>query len=186
MSPMKTYKGHYFHLNFTAVTLFCSDTFITMSCNSSSIALFTAKIYQILCICTCSINVVATITMILYFGLWCGNKWTLNLILFHSELYGTVATTASKVKTHINCWLPGEVSVGLILEIDPSCLLCISSFSDPKCQFATSPLPGTSSYHHSKCHYCTTYPLLKAGWLYTIRPLTQFECSWSYCPSWSF
>ena len=163
MSPMKTYKGHYFHLNFTAVTLFCSDTFITMSCNSSSIALFTAKINQILCMhmlhkCGSHHNN----DIVFWIVVWQQMNLEPWAILFHSELYGTVATTASRVKTRINWWLSGEVSVGLILEIDPSCLVHISSFSDPKCQFATSPLPGTSSYHHSKCTYCTTYPLLKA------------------------
>jgi len=71
-----------------------------------------------------------------------------SLVLFRSKLYGTASRTASEVITHINQWISGDVSIivlGLILEIDPTCPVLISSFSDPECQLATSPPSGTGA-----------------------------------------
>ena len=69
-------------------------------------------------------------------------------VVFRSKLYGTADTTASEVTTHINQWISGDVSIvilGLILDIDPTCPVQISSFSDPECLIATSPPPGASA-----------------------------------------
>lgn len=76
-------------------------------------------------------------------GFQCSSKQT-SQVVFRSKLYGTADTTASIVTTHINRWISDEVSVvilGLIVAIDPLCPIHISSFSDPECQVATSPLP---------------------------------------------
>ena len=76
-------------------------------------------------------------------GFQCSSKQT-SQVVFRSKLYGTADTTASIVTTHINRWISAEVSVvilGLIVAIDPLCPIHISSFSDPECQVATSPLP---------------------------------------------
>ena len=69
-------------------------------------------------------------------------------VVFRSKLYGTADTTASEVTTHINQWISSDVSIvilGLILDIDPTCPVQISSFSDPECLVATSPPPGTGA-----------------------------------------
>jgi len=69
-------------------------------------------------------------------------------VVFRSKLYGTATINASEIITHINWWISGDVSIvvlGLILEIDPTCPVLISSFSDPECQLATSPPSGTSA-----------------------------------------
>ena len=69
-------------------------------------------------------------------------------VVFRSKLYGTATTNASEIITHINWWISGDVSIvvlGLILEINPTCPVLISSFSDPECQFLTSPPSGTSA-----------------------------------------
>ena len=70
-----------------------------------------------------------------------------SLVLFRSKLYGTASRTASEVIADINQWISSDVSIvvlGLILEIDPTCPVLISTFSDPECQLATSPPSGTS------------------------------------------
>ena len=80
-------------------------------------------------------------------GLRCSSNHP-SQVVFRSKLYGTADTTASEVTTHINQWISGDVSIvilGLILDIDPTCPVQISSFSDPECQIATSPPPGTSA-----------------------------------------
>ena len=69
-------------------------------------------------------------------------------VVFRSKLYGTSTTNASEVITHISQWISGDVSIivlGLILEINPTCPVLITSFSDPECQFPTSPPSGTSA-----------------------------------------
>ena len=80
-------------------------------------------------------------------GLRCSSNHP-SQVVFRSKLYGTANTTASEVTTHINQWISDGVSIvilGLILDIDPTCPVQISSFSDPECQTATSPPPGTSA-----------------------------------------
>ena len=77
-------------------------------------------------------------------------------VVFRSKLYGTADTTASTIITHIDQWMSGEVSVvvlGLILELDPSCPVRISSFGDPECQVATITPNAMNS---------TTAPLLRS------------------------
>ena len=80
-------------------------------------------------------------------GLQCSSNHP-SQVVFRSKLYGTADTTASEVTTHINQWISSDVSIvilGLILDIDPTCPVQISSFSDPECQTATSPPPGTGA-----------------------------------------
>ena len=70
-----------------------------------------------------------------------------NLVVFRSKLYGTVTTNASTLINHIQQWVSSGISIavlGLILEVDPTCPVHISSISDPECAVTTpSSSPGT-------------------------------------------
>ena len=71
-----------------------------------------------------------------------------NQVVFRSKLFGTATTNVSEVINHLKQWTSSHVSIfvlGLILEIDPTCPVIISSASDPECQLATSPPSGTSA-----------------------------------------
>ena len=72
-----------------------------------------------------------------------------NQVVFCSKLYGTVITNASTLTNYIHQWTSSGISIavlGLILDVDPTCPVHISSFSDPECAITTSPgSPGTQS-----------------------------------------
>ena len=79
-----------------------------------------------------------------------------NHVVFRSRLYGTVTTNASTLINHIQQWVSSGISIavlGLILEVDPTCPVHISSFSVPECAVTTSPSsPGTESVTVSPIH----------------------------------
>ena len=79
-----------------------------------------------------------------------------NQVVFRSKLYGTVTTNTSTLINHIQQWVSSGISIavlGLILEVDPTCPVHISTFSDPECAVTTSPSsPGTESATVSPIH----------------------------------
>ena len=72
-----------------------------------------------------------------------------NQVVFRSKLYGTVTTNTSTLINHIQQWVSSGISIavlGLILEVDPTCPVHISSPSVPECAVTTSPSsPGTDT-----------------------------------------
>ena len=61
-----------------------------------------------------------------------------NQVVFRSKLNGTDDTNASTITTYINQWTSSDTSISvlnLILDIDPTCPVCISSLRDPECGF---------------------------------------------------
>ena len=70
-----------------------------------------------------------------------------NQVVFRSKLYGTVTTNASTLTNYIQQWTSSGTSIavlGLFLDVDPTCPVHISSFSDPECAVTTpSSFPET-------------------------------------------
>ena len=70
-----------------------------------------------------------------------------NQVVFRSKLYGTMNTNASTLTNYIQQWVSSGTLIavlGLILDVDPTCPVHISSFSDPECAVTTpSSSPGT-------------------------------------------
>ena len=79
-----------------------------------------------------------------------------NQVVFRSKLYGTVNTNASTLTNYIQQWVSSGTLIavlGLILDVDPTCPVHISSFSDPECALTTPPSsPGTQSNTASSIH----------------------------------
>ena len=79
-----------------------------------------------------------------------------NQVVFRSKLYGTVNTNASTLTNYIQQWVSSGTLIavlGLILDVDPTCPVHISSFSDPECALTTPPSsPGAQSNTVSPIH----------------------------------
>ena len=61
-----------------------------------------------------------------------------NQVVFRSKLHGTKDTNASTLTTYISQWTSSDTSISvlnLILDIDPTCPVRISSLRDPECEF---------------------------------------------------
>ena len=61
-----------------------------------------------------------------------------NQVVFRSKLHGTEDTNASTLMTYIRQWTSSDTSItvlNLILDIDSTCPVRISSLSDPECEF---------------------------------------------------
>ena len=60
-----------------------------------------------------------------------------NQVVFRSKLHGTKDTNASTLISYISQWTSSDISItvlNLILDIDSTCPVRISSLSDPKCE----------------------------------------------------
>ena len=65
-----------------------------------------------------------------------------NQVVFRSKLNGTEDTNASTLTTYISQWTSSDTSItvlNLILDIDSTCPVHISSLSDPECEFRSFP-----------------------------------------------
>ena len=61
-----------------------------------------------------------------------------NQVVFRSKLYGTKDTNASTLTSYISQWTSSDISItvlNLILDIDSTCPVHISSLRDPECEF---------------------------------------------------
>ena len=69
-----------------------------------------------------------------------------NQVVFRSKLHGTEDTNASTLTTYISQWTSSDTSISvlnLILDIDPTCPVRISSLRDPECgSFPTEIVAG--------------------------------------------
>ena len=65
-----------------------------------------------------------------------------NQVVFRSKLYGTDDTNASTLTTYISQWTSSDTSItvlNLILDIDSTCPVCISSLEDLECEMMSFP-----------------------------------------------
>ena len=65
-----------------------------------------------------------------------------NQVVFLSKLHGTEDTNASTLTTYISQWTSSDTSItvlNLILDIDSTCPVCISSLEDLECEMMSFP-----------------------------------------------